>query len=69
MTNFILGWNISLGTKYEIVREESWENQASILFPAFQPRAEISLRLHEIFSARGAIEPGLKILAWFVKPS
>ena len=37
MTNSSLGWNISLGTKYETVREESWENQAAILLPAFQP--------------------------------
>ena len=27
MTNFSPGWNISLGTKYEIAREESQENQ------------------------------------------
>ena len=27
MTNFSPGWNISLDTKYEIVREESQENQ------------------------------------------
>ena len=37
MTNFSPGWNISLGTKYEIAREESRENQAAILFPASQP--------------------------------
>ena len=36
MTNFSTGWNISLGTKYEIASEESRENQAAILFPAFQ---------------------------------
>ena len=28
---------ISLRTKYEIASEESRENQAAILFPAFQP--------------------------------
>ena len=33
-------------------------------FLLFSP-AEISFRLHEIFSVRGAIQPGLKILARF----
>ena len=48
MANFSPGWNFvaitwrtsvraSLGTKYEIASEESRENQAAILFPAFQP--------------------------------
>ena len=31
----------------------------------FSARAEIPFRLHETFSARGAIQPGLKILARF----
>ena len=65
MTNFSSGWNISLGTKYEISREESRENQAANIISCFSARAEISFRLHEIFSARGAIQPGLKILARF----
>ena len=35
----------SLGTKYEIPREESRENQAAILFPAFQPGLKFRPRL------------------------
>ena len=65
MMNFSPGWNISLGTKYEISREESRENQAAILFPAFQPGLKFLFDYMEIFSAGGAIQPGLKILARF----
>ena len=46
MTNFISLFLrlISLGTKYEIACEESRENQAAILFPAFQPGLKKSPR-------------------------
>ena len=37
----------------------------SHIVSCFSARAEIPFRLHEIFSARGAIQPGLKILARF----
>ena len=30
-------YHCDIGTKYEIASEESRENQAAILFPAFQP--------------------------------
>ena len=65
MTNFSPGLNISLGTKYEIAREESRENQAAILFPAFQPGLKFLFDYMRFFSARGAIQPGLKIPARF----
>ena len=42
----------------------------SLLLPSgyFSARAEIPFRLHEIFSALGAIQPGLKILPGLTKP-
>ena len=52
--NFSPGWNISLGTKYEISREESRENQAAILFPAFQPGLKF------LFDYMRFFQPGLK---------
>ena len=59
MTNFSPGWNISLGTKYEIAREESRENQAAMLFPAFQPGLKF------LFDDMRFFQPELKILARF----
>ena len=40
-------------------------SSGSHIVSCFSARAEISLRLHETFSARGSIQPGLKILARF----
>ena len=37
----------------------------SHIVSCFSARAENPFRLHESFSARGAIQPGLKILAQF----
>ena len=54
--------------KINCVRRVLEESAGSHIISCFSARAEISFRLHEIFSARGAIQPGLKILAWFVKP-
>ena len=59
MTIFSSGWNISLGTKYEIARDKSRENQAAILFPAFQPGLKI------LFDYMRFFQSGLKILARF----
>ena len=42
-------------------------SSAAMLFPAFQPGAEIPLRLQEIFSVFLARLAGLKILARFAK--
>ena len=39
--------------------------RGSHIVSCFSARAEIAFRLHEIFSARGAIQPGLKILTRF----
>ena len=62
---FQLGLKYCLGTKYEIAREQSRENQAAILFPAFQPGLKFLFDYMRFFSARGAIQPGLRILARF----
>ena len=62
MTNFSPGWNISLRTKYEIASKESRENQAAILFPAFQRGLKILARFNQTrlgFSARAELHPGL----------
>ena len=50
--------NFSPGIKYEIAREESWENQAAILFSAFQAGLKILARFGQTgleFSARAEI--------------
>ena len=54
-----------LGTKYEIAREESRENQAAILFSAFQLGLKFLFNYMRFFSALGAIQSGLKILIRF----
>ena len=60
---------LKLCSKSEIAREESRENKKMrrkrMSKLAFQPRAEILFRLHEIFSDFLARLPGLKILARF----
>ena len=62
MTNFSPGWNISLRAKYEIASKESRENQAAILFPAFQRGLKILAQFNQTrlgFSARAELHPGL----------
>ena len=58
MTNFSPGWNISLGTKYEIARKESRENQAAILFHAFQPGLKFLFDYRRFFQPGAQFSPG-----------
>ena len=78
MANFSPGWNFVAITWRTSARAEmlvsapNMKLRAKSLGRIRQPyyfllfsRAEISFRLHEIFSARSANQPGLKILARF----
>ena len=60
MMNFSPGWNINLGTKYEISREEARENQAAILFPAFQPGQKFLFDYMRVFQPGAQFSPGWK---------